>query len=239
MHHGNPIHAHVERFCLVLSSFYPSVNHIGPKNCNDVVMRSRIGLLVGWMLVTLTAVGVTSAAVDSVRANVTDPVAPAFVLQNEDDITRADISASPDLAIDTVSTSTTVADPDLETFQPPAPEDTTSTTSSVPATGTTETNTTKPPSTSPSTTSTTTTTAPGSVVKTYTVIGGSVTVKGSNGEVTLLGAVPKSGFSAKEEERSDPSKVVVEFESSSHKSTIEIRWRNGELTPEIDEDVQD
>lgn len=224
---------------MVLSSFYPSVNHIGPKNCNDVVMRSRIGLLVGWMLVTLTAVGVTSAAVDSVRANVTDSAAPAFVLQNEDDITRADIGTSSDLATGTVSSSTTVPDPDLATFESPAPDNTNSTSSSVPATGTTETSTTKPVATSSSTTSTTTTTVTSSLVKTYTVIGGSVTVEANNGDVTLLGAVPKSGFSAKEEERSDPSKVVVEFESSSHKSKIEIRWRNGELTPEIDEDAQD
>ncbi len=79
----------------------------------------------------------------------------------------------------------------------------------------------------------------GNLVKTYIIVGGSVTVSARFENVTLLGAVPNSGFSATEEQRSDPSKVVVEFESTSHKSTIEIRLSDGELTYDVDEQVQD
>lgn len=203
-------------------------------------MRSKVGLMVGWMLVTLTAVGVTSAAVESVRANVTDSVAPAFVLQNEEEITRDDIVGAPESTSGPAATSSTIADPDLETFQPPTGAESEVTPRTVTTATTQQTTLTQPPATSSTTTTTTTTPSEGTVVKTYTVVGGSVTVEASNNnKVTLLGAVPNSGFSAKEEERSDPTKVVVEFVSSSQKSKIEIRWRDGKLVPDVDEESQD
>lgn len=187
------------------------------------------------MLVTLTALGVTSAAIDSVRANVTDSVAPAFVLQNEDAVTRNGPAAAPETTSHPVPTIATIADDDLEMFQPRTPvEPTVTSLTTTPAT-TQQTTATPPPPAS----TTTTTTAAGTVLKTYTMIGGSVTVEAIDDKVTLLGAVPKSGFSAKEEKRSDPSKVVVEFVSSSHTSKIEIKWRDGQLVPEVDEESQD
>lgn len=196
-------------------------------------MRSRIGILIGWMLVTLTAIGVTSAAVGSVRANVMDSASLAFRVQGDESAPKRDIQAT----FDPVTSSTTVADPDLKTFHPP-----TSSTEATETEPTVSTTTTVRVATAPSqpatTSSTTTTTTPGSktVVKTYTVVGGTVTVEGSKDRVTLLGAVPNPGFSAKEEERSDPQKVGVKFESSSHTSKIDIEWRNGQLVEHVDEE---
>lgn len=201
-------------------------------------MRSRIGILIGWMLVTLTAIGVTSAAVGSVRANVTDSASLAFRVQGDEPAPERDIQAT----FDSVTSSTTVADPDLETFNPTTSsteaaetEPPVSTTTVKVTTAPSQPATTNPP---PPASSTTTTTTPNSktVVKTYTVVGGTVTVEGSKDRVTLLGAVPKPGFSAKEEERSDPQKVVVKFESSSHTSKIVIEWRNGKLVEHVDEE---
>ena len=190
-------------------------------------MSSNIGLLLGWLLVTVTAVGVTSAAVESVRANVTDSPAPAFVLQNEQEITREDIVASPQSANQTVASSTTIPDPNLETFDPPA----------APAGDATAVVT--DPSAADPIPSASAEGPTGNLLKTYILFGGSVTVSANADNVTLLGAVPNSGFSATEEQRSDPTKVVVEFESNSHKSTIEIRWSDGELEYAADEQVQD
>ncbi len=206
---------------------YPSVNLIVAETCDDMCMSSNIGLLLGWMLVTVTAVGVTSAAVESVRANVTDSPAPAFVLQNGEEITREDIVASPQPARATVASSTTIPDPDLDTFDPPA----------APADDATAVVT--DPSAADPIPSASAEGPTGNLLKTYILFGGSVTVSANADNVTLLGAVPNSGFSATEEQRSDPSKVVVEFESNSHKSTIEIRWSDGELKYEADEQVQD
>ncbi|MDH3193785.1 MAG: hypothetical protein OEM40_05630 [Acidimicrobiia bacterium] len=190
-------------------------------------MSSNIGLLLGWMLVTVTAIGVTSAAVESVRANVTDSPAPAFVLQNGEEITREDIVSSPQSANQTVSSSTTIADPSRETFDPPAA-----------AAGDTTAVVTDPSAADPIP-SASAEGPTGNLLKTYILFGGSVTVSANADSVTLLGAVPNSGFSATEERRSDPTKVVVEFESNSHKSTIEIRWSDGELKYSADEQVQD
>lgn len=179
-------------------------------------MRSKVGLLAGWTLVTLTAVFVTSTAVESVRANVTDSAAPAFVLQSGEDPTRDDIAGTSSQAFPTVPDTTALADPDLATFEPPPTESETTT-----ATTLAEPTASVPPA-----------------VKTYLVIGGSVTVSGTPDQVTLLGAVPNSGFSAREDQRDDPATVVVTFESTSHKSTIEITWSDGELTPTADEDTK-
>ena len=208
---------------------YPSVNLIVAETCHDTCMSSNIGLLLGWMLVTVTAVGVTSAAVESVRANVTDSPAPAFVLQNGEEITREDIVASPQPARATVTSSTTIPDPDLQTFEPPTTREPTDSSVALVT----------DPSAADLIPSASSAGPSGNLVRTYIVFGGSVTVSASSDNVTLLGAVPNSGFSATEEQRRDPSKVLVEFESNSHKSTIEIRWSDGELKYAADEQVQD
>jgi len=62
-----------------------------------------------------------------------------------------------------------------------------------------------------------------------------VTVDIGDGALRFLGSVPKSGFSAQEEEMG-PKSIVLEFESSSHKSKISIAIEDGKAVADIDKD---
>lgn len=91
-----------------------------------------------------------------------------------------------------------------------------------------------------SSTSTTTTPKPTSTIRSYTVVGGSVTVEAdtaANGaaEIGLVGAVPNPGFTANEEERDDTTKVLVVFRSDDHESKILITFDNNELVTQVEE----
>lgn len=72
----------------------------------------------------------------------------------------------------------------------------------------------------------------GSSKKTYRVEGGTVTVKVSGNQVTLVSAVPSSGF-AVEVEKNGPDEVKVEFESDESDSEIRIRVHDGHLEVDI------
>ncbi len=197
-------------------------------------MRNRMWLLAAWTLVTLIGVSVTSAAVGSVRNNVTDTVAPRFTV-TDDTLLTAGTASPPSTLVDDGNSPTT-------TLPANEPGETSPSTTAAPET-------TSPPSTSPTTTqppvpTTTqppapTTTAAPSVVKTYSAIGGTVTVEVVGGTVTLLGAVPNSGFSAQEKSRDDTDKVVVEFESESHTSKITVEIEGGQIVVDIDEEPEE
>ena len=90
------------------------------------------------------------------------------------------------------------------------------------------------PTTTSTTTPTTTTIAPTTEIRSYELIGGSVTVEVGNGTVGLAGASPKAGFSM-DVENSGPEKVEVEFKSDHHESSFSARFRDGVFTPEIEE----
>jgi hypothetical protein len=75
-------------------------------------------------------------------------------------------------------------------------------------------------------------------LQTYETVGGSVTLLVGNGTVSLATAVPKPGYSAKEKERDDPGKVVVEFDSENHESKLKARWDDGVFTVDIDEETE-
>jgi hypothetical protein len=62
--------------------------------------------------------------------------------------------------------------------------------------------------------------------------GGTVTVRVSQGRVTYLSAVPKTGY-AVEVENPGPPEVRVEFESEESKVEIRAQWENGQLDVEI------
>ncbi|HSF87158.1 MAG TPA: hypothetical protein VLG28_16070 [Acidimicrobiia bacterium] len=222
-------------------------------------MRNRIGLIAAWTLVTLIGISVTSAAVGSVRNNVTDTVAPRFAI--EDEVAAADASTTALLEAAATTTTSNAASTTVDAaategdLEDPVPDgsvvpSTTSASASTtaPPTSAAAPTTTTPPSTSPTTTTTTTTTPPATtttttvapaVVKTYISIGGSVTVEVSGNTVTLLGAVPNAGFSAQEKSASDPDKVVVEFESENHQSTITVEVEDGVIEVDIDEEPGD
>ena len=79
----------------MLTFCYLSVNHFATGNSHHGVMRSKIGLGLGWALVTLAAVAVTSAAVGSVRSNVTESAAPAFLLDDQPNSAQRDAASFP------------------------------------------------------------------------------------------------------------------------------------------------
>ncbi len=88
----------------------------------------------------------------------------------------------------------------------------------------------------PSTTSTTTTTAVVSwSVRTINSAGGTVVVRYRPGEVELQAATPSAGFDA-EIEDSGPEKVEVEFEGEEADVKVVVRWDEGTLKVEIDDD---
>ncbi len=204
-------------------------------------MRSKIGLSLAWALVTLTAVIVTSAAVGSVRSNVTESAAPAFLLEDQPNSAQreaASLSAQSGPVTEDPSSDAPVpgAEPTIVNPDVAAPSSPTTTQ----ATAITTTSIANPTTTMTSSTSTTTTPKPTSTIRSYTVVGGSVTVEAdtaANGaaEIGLVGAVPNPGFTANEEERDDSTKVVVVFRSDDHESKILITFDNNELVTQVEE----
>ena len=177
-----------------------------------------------WLAVTATAVFIAAAAVGSVRDQVTEtPTAmiptttvttlgPAIPSDPAADVGSAPATTSPTTTAPTTTTiapTTTLPDVSATTTEPPAP----TTTTAAP---------------------TTTTIAPTTEIRSYELIGGSVTVEVGNGTVGLAGASPKAGFSM-DVENSGPEKVEVEFESDHHESSFSARFRDGVFTPEIEE----
>ena len=125
----------------------------------------------------------------------------------------------------------------------PGPEDTTTTSRSIPSTTTSVT------STTPAVTgSSTTVTSPSGTAPTATeaawssdiiaTAGGTVVVSYRTGEVVLSSASPASGFAA-EIKKQGPPEVDVEFESESAKFRVRAEWSNGQLSVETEGDVDD
>ncbi len=189
-----------------------------------------------WLAVTAAAVLIASAAVSSVRDQVTDT--PTAMLPP----TTIAISSTEQLVADPVqpekttptaaeepSTTTTSAPTTTTTVQPetppttnssdPEPAETTTTTTTVPAT-------------------TTTTSAPPTEIRSYDLVGGSVSVEIGDGTVRLAGASPKPGFTM-EVENSGPEKVEVEFHNDDHESHFTGKFEDGRFEPSIDESSQE
>jgi hypothetical protein len=186
----------------------------------------RIAYLLIWLAVTLTAVFIASAAVSSVRDQVTDTptamlppttIAPDSTEQQTPDPTqpesptRVDGSSSPTTTAPTTTTSAAL--------QP---------TTTVPST-------TVPSSPAPTTTTTTTATVPPTTeIRSYELVGGLVSVEIGDGTVRLAGASPKPGFTM-EVESSGPEKVEVEFHNDEHRSKFSGKFEDGKYEPSISE----
>lgn len=210
-------------------------------------MRKTFGLVVVWLVVTGAGIVLTSGAVRDVRGSVTDTVASAFYLDPPDGTGAADpilaSTTSGDLVLGIGDAET---GPELRPTSEPtvvdvatASEGTSTPSATVPVTAAPVKASTTSTTTGTTTTSTsTTTTAAPSTVKTYQSLGGSVTVEIGDGTLTLLGAVPNSGFVATEEDRGDPTKVTVEFKSADHHSSIEVKFDSGKVVSEIEEEPQ-
>jgi hypothetical protein len=190
----------------------------------------RIAYLLIWLAVTLTAVFIASAAVSSVRDQVTDTptamlppttIAPDRTEQQIPDLTQP---ASP-AYIDGSSSPTTAA-PTTTTSVPLQP------TTTVPSTTISSSPT---PSPAPTTTTTTTATVPPTTeIRSYELVGGSVSVEIGDGTVRLAGASPKPGFTM-EVESSGPEKVEVEFHNDEHRSKFSGKFEDGKYEPSISE----
>ena len=183
-----------------------------------------------WLAVTTTAVFVAVAAVGSVRDQVTE---------------------TPTAMVPTTTIDTSLADPALPVTEPgsepptPAPTITpTFTTTTVVGSTTTvpDVSTTTTPHPAPTTTTTTppttTTGPPATEIRSYELIGGSVTVEVGPNTVHLAGASPKAGFSV-EVENSGPEKVEVEFKSDDHESQFSGEFKDGVFVPKIEEEARD
>jgi hypothetical protein len=84
----------------------------------------------------------------------------------------------------------------------------------------------------------TTTAPPKPVTSTYDLVGGSVTISAVNPDVSLIGAVPNSGFTVKVE-NAGPNEVKVEFRSESRESEFSAKWEGGELRVRTDDHEDD
>ena len=87
----------------------------------------------------------------------------------------------------------------------------------------------------PTTSSTTPPPAVTSVTKTFTSLGGTITVRAASGVLTLEATQPALGY---EVESIDPSttEITVEFRSDSGTSRIQVRFDDGEMVAKVSED---
>ena len=73
-----------------------------------------------------------------------------------------------------------------------------------------------------------------SEIRSYDLVGGSVTVEIGANTVGLAGASPKAGFSM-DVEHSGPERIEVEFHSEHHESEFSGRFEDGSFVPKIEE----
>ncbi len=191
-----------------------------------------------WLAVTVTAVLIASAAVSSVRDQVTET--PTAMLPP----TTIAVSSTGQIVADPIQPETPTPDGDQGPGTTTTTAPTTTTTTTVqPETSTTttsldsepiQTTTTTLPTTTTIPAPTTTTSAPTSEIRSYELVGGSVSVEIGDGVVRLAGASPKPGF-AMEVENSGPEKVEVEFHSDDHESDFTGSFEDGTFVPSISE----
>lgn len=195
----------------------------------------RIG--VAWVGATALSVAIASAAVAGIRDRVVET--PVAIGLPSTTATTVSPTTVPPLSV-LEGTTTTVAP--TTTAAP-----TTTVTSTTEAPATTETTvvtaTTAPPATT--TTTTTTTTAPPQTTttlaldyETVDLIGGTVILSYGNGEVRVVSATPRPGFTY-EAEHTGPVEVEVKFVSNDHKSKLEAHVDNGELRIDKEEEPHD
>ncbi|MDX2344260.1 MAG: hypothetical protein QNL12_11270, partial [Acidimicrobiia bacterium] len=183
----------------------------------------RIGL--AWLGATALSVLIASTAVAGIRDRVvetpvaigpptttTTTVAPGEVATTSSPIDPIATATSPTT---TSTTTTTTAPPTATTIV-----ESTVTTTAPPASTTT---TTAPPQT-------TTTLALSN--ETYDMIGGTVILSFGGGEVHLVSAAPRPGFSA-DYEHTGPVEVEIKFESNDHKSKLEAKFESGDTNRQV------
>lgn len=190
-------------------------------------MRPALLLGGGWALATAAAVAVAVQGVGFVGREVTDRRPAALSVEDVRAALRDGEPGGPTATSTTTSRSTTVV-----TGGPAGP----TTTVARPATGT------RAPSgsgvasggsgstgsgTSGGSSGTgTPSPAPSSTTRTYTLVGGSASVRFEPGKVTVLWATPNSGYEV-DVETYAPDRVEVRFRSQTHESELTAWWDGG------------
>jgi hypothetical protein len=201
-------------------------------------MRRYFGIGVAWVGATVLSVVIASAAVAGIRDRVVEtPVAIGLPTTTVTTTTTGSVATEPPSSIPeiTVATTATVA----TSAGPPTTEPPTTEPPPTPET-TVVTPTTAPPATT--TTTTTTTTAPPQTTttqalsyETVDLVGGTVTLSYGNGEIRVVSAVPRPGFSY-EAEDTVGIEIEVKFISNDHKSKLEAHLDSGELKIDKEEE---
>ena len=177
-------------------------------------MSRAVAFAVVWLVAAAVALGVAWRGVGIVGDQVTEDRPAA--------LSAAEIRARAGTAGSISTTTSTAAAP---TTSVPAGSP-----GSTPATGGV-TATTAPPASTPATTATTTTAAtpapsPPAETRTYTLVGGSASLRFTSSGVTVLWANPNAGFEV-EIEPENVNGVKVEFESETHRSRVDGWWDDG------------
>lgn len=215
---------------------YRSVRTQEPESDRIIGMQIRTKYVAAWIAATLVAVATASAAVGSVRSQVTDEALP---LGSPEVVALAAGVADASDGGESLGATTTAIEGgvlDTSTTIPPA----TSTTDPVPGTGSNGTTASSPTTSTSPVTSTTTAPSEAKYSRTFDTDGGSVRVVVDGSDVSFGGAVPKTGWSIELKE-SGPKEVKVEFEQNGGSGSIEFtaKVEHGDLVTEISHDDDD
>lgn len=198
-------------------------------------MRRYLGIGAAWLGATAISVLIASAAVAGIRDRVVEtPVAiglPTTTTTSSTVAGETTVATVPE----TTAVATTVTTLETTTTTEPPSETATTTTTTAPAEPTPTT--TAPPTTTTTTAPPTTTTSP-VAYSTHDLIGGTVVLAFDGGQVNLVSATPRAGFSV-DPEHTGPDEVEVKFVGNDHKSKLEARVEDGELRVDIDEERDD
>ncbi len=190
-------------------------------------MRGSIRILIAWLVATLVAVVIATAAVGSVRSQVTEAPTPLSSSEASALVTVT-LSQPPDGESSVPSTSPTTTTPSVSESVTTTTTDTSVSTTTTEATTGTVPSTTVPP--------TTTTAPPATYTKTIDTTAGSINVIVDGTKVTFGGAFPNPGWSVDLED-GGPETVKVKFEKNRDEGHLEVtvRFAEGELKIDIDE----
>lgn len=165
-------------------------------------------LVIGWLAAGAAAVGAASAGVAMVSDQVTES-RPAPLNAAEVAQELAEQPSTTAAPSSTTTETTPTSSPPTTAVGPPAP------TTTVPP----------PPTTAPA------------IVRTYSLVGGTATLRFSAAGVTVVTATPNAGFDV-EVEPEHGNGVKVEFERQGHKSRVS-GWWDGGPRDEVREEADD
>ena len=197
-------------------------------------MRRYLGIGAAWLGATVLSVVIASAAVAGIRDRVVE--APVAIGLPTSTTTATGAGASTETSSPSATTSTTLEPTSTTSAELPETSTTITTTTQASAETTTTTTTTTAAATTTTTTAPPTTTTTASVTySTHDLVGGTVVLAFGNGQVNLVSATPRPGFSV-DPEHTGPKEVEVEFVSNDHRSELSAHVESGELKVEIEEE---